>query len=469
MGGGLLLKLFIFNNTISTKEEKQAENILYYYPPGVKLDDQLMDIGLSGAFVGFHNNFDPDSDISCLVTDSYQFVWFSAEPEYWIGIATKRQSESQGSSVEDYEESSLKAYLRQGYHLFRLHYGTMSRFRENGQMDGLLSTLKSFWDIYTASMLEPVSLGTDLFDTMDGIKYLPVDRSAYLKVQALINQLETSFPVITTSMVLIDSLLLYTGLNVEDTHTLYKYLSRTTKIQSGKGVDYTLALNHPKKGQEGFTGFLTPTLGIDIGKTGLRQFRDKVLGRKADAEQLPITLWVGPLRESSSYGNQLSQTSLVVYQCGRIMFSFLCDPEAMKKQQGETTTNFYRGLKDKISEALPKISTITDSITKSLLWDEAYQYIYFNRMNLALKSSLRRRGAAEQETLRHVERLRKEFVEMPNIKEAWARTKENTWVVGRKSGSREFYSVFEGKSHLSEAHEEVKRVSQVFFNGIFVD
>ena len=414
MGGGLLLKLFIFNNTISTKEEKQAENVLYYYPAGVKLDDQLMDIGLSGAFVGFHSNFDPDSEISSLVTDSYQFVWFSPEPEYWIGVATKRQAESQGPTTEDCEEASLKAYLRKGYHLYRLHYGTMSRFRENNKMETLISTLKTFWDIYTANMIEPVSLGTDLFDTMDGIKYLPVDRSAYLKVQALINQLEISFPVIRTSMVLIDSLLLYTGLNVEDTHTLYKYLSRTTKTSGGRGSDHLLTLNHPKKGQDGFTGFLTPTFGIDIGKTGLRQFRDKMLGRKNDTEHNPITLWVGPLRESSSYGNNLSQTSLVAYQSGRIVFAFLCDPEIMTKQV-EVTTSFYRGLKEKLTEALPKISTITDTITKSLLWDEAYQYIYFNRMNLALKSSLRRRGAAEQETLRHIERLRKEFVEMPNV------------------------------------------------------
>ena len=87
------------------------------------------------------------------------------------------------------------------------------------------------------------------------------------------------------------------------------------------------------------------------------------------------------------------------------------------------------------------------------------------------------------------------------MKEAWARSRESTWVVGRKSGmarcellsasfgvaffcvslffslnvilrragSRVFYAVFEGKSSLTEAHEEVKRVSQVFFNGMFID
>eukprot|EP01064_Diplonema_japonicum_P018682 TRINITY_DN27377_c0_g1_i1.p1 TRINITY_DN27377_c0_g1~~TRINITY_DN27377_c0_g1_i1.p1 ORF type:complete len:482 (+),score=91.33 TRINITY_DN27377_c0_g1_i1:25-1446(+) len=473
MPGGSLLKLYIYNNTISLKEEQQHQNVLFYHPE-VPLDEQLMDIGLSAAFGGFHFNFDNDTGISSCCTDGFQMVWFEAETDFWIGITVRRQPENAGF-VEDAEATALTALLKQGYRLFRMQYGCMSKhFRET--LPELRDNLKSFWKPYIQWITGPIAQGLDLYDTLDGVEYLPVDRSAYLKMQSVVNHLETEFPSIQASMVIVDNLLLYTGLNLDDTHTLYKFLSRRQRTtKNASPMDNVLYLCHPyARGDESYSGFLTATCGaFEPGKGTLRNFVSEKfnIGKKSSGAYKPISIWIGPRHESNSNGKDLKKTTLVVFQSQRMILTFLCDPDELAKQTDKDVNGrFFGDLHSFLTDTLARSSqSITQNITRSIVWDEAYQYIYFNRMNLALKSSLKRKGADAQESLRRVERLQIGFEDTPGMKEAWVRTKENTWVVGRKSGSREFYSVFEGKSHLTEAHEEVKRVSQVFFNGIFVD
>eukprot|EP01059_Diplonema_ambulator_P003214 TRINITY_DN12888_c0_g1_i3.p1 TRINITY_DN12888_c0_g1~~TRINITY_DN12888_c0_g1_i3.p1 ORF type:complete len:471 (+),score=91.88 TRINITY_DN12888_c0_g1_i3:85-1497(+) len=470
MPGGSLMKLYIFNNMISLKEEQQHQNVLFYHPPEVELDEQLMDTGLAAAFQGFHCNFDPNSGITSCCTDNLQMVWYECEKDFWIGVTVRRQVENSGF-LEDPETPAVYAMLRQGYRMFRMHFGLMSKhFRET--LDILRDNLSKFWVPYVSYITPSIAQGLDLYDAMDGVEYLPVDRSAYLKMQSIVNHLETGFPCIKASMVIIDNLLLYTGLNLEDTHTLYKFISRRQRqAKNHSDMDNLLFLAHNNTKGDEYVGFLTVTWGLDLGKGSLRSFMsEKIMGKKSPGGYRPITIWIGPRHASDSATGELQQTALVVFQSQRMVLSFLCDPTELAKQPSPDVNGcFFRDLHAFLTDTLKSSSSITQNITRSIVWDEAYQYIYFNRMNLALKSSLKRKGADAQESLRRVEKLQVGFDETPSMKEAWARTKESTWVVGRKSGSREFYSVFEGKSQLIEAHEEVKRVSQVFFNGIFVD
>eukprot|EP01061_Rhynchopus_euleeides_P014043 TRINITY_DN2434_c0_g1_i2.p1 TRINITY_DN2434_c0_g1~~TRINITY_DN2434_c0_g1_i2.p1 ORF type:complete len:521 (+),score=158.72 TRINITY_DN2434_c0_g1_i2:134-1564(+) len=476
MPGGCLLKLYIFNNTVSAKEETQHENLMYYHPAGLTLDEKLMDIGLSGSVVGFHDQFEEASSISSLCCEAYQLVWIEPEPEFWICATLRRQPPNPGdpfTSMEDHEAKAVTALLKEGYRFFRLHHGDFTQHYKS-TLPELRRRLTAFWDIYIQWMTPLVAQGLDLFDCMGGIKYLPADRAAYLKVQSLVHALEVDFPAIRASLVLVDGLLLYTGLNLEDTHTMFQFLSMRQRSGSKpQPFDNVIHLSHPSaRGDESYVGFLSPTQGcVDTGRAGLvRQIiSERVLGRKAQVDQPPINMHLGPFHATET-GTELTRHSLVVYQCGRYILGMFIDPEVVGMQsQPEVCGALYRELNSALSRFSKSTSQVTDNIVKSIVWDENYQYVYFNRMNMALKSSLRRKGADAQEALRHIERLHRIFEDYPNMKEAWARSKESTWVVGRKSGSRDFYSVFDGKSSLSDAHEEVKRVSQVFFNGMFID
>eukprot|EP00659_Diplonema_papillatum_P009453 gene9453-14670_t len=413
MPGGCLLKVFIYNNTISMKEETQAENVLYYWPAGIPLDEKLMDIGISGACDGFHKNFDQKSPIQSMCSDDYQFVWLEVETEFFVGAAARRQPDAAGF-VDDYEEQGLIALLRQGYRLYRLHFGDMTRHFK-ATLDELRADLSRFWDVYAQWLTGPVSQGLDLFDRLDGIKYLPVDRSAYLKMQSVVNHIENEFPTIRATMVIIDNLLLYTGLNLEDTHTVYKFLIRRQRQGSKPHpMDNLLHLTQPNAASDDvFRGFLTQLTSEPKGS--LRQLMsEKVLGKKSSLQHTPVEVHVGPFHENSAEGKPLTKLSLVVYQFNRILMAFFCDPAADSFGAEDPTANelFYKTLKVRVCDELSKASSITETIIRSIVWDENYQYVYFNRMNMAMKSSLKRKPGAE-DNMRHVERLQQEFQETP--------------------------------------------------------
>ena len=395
MPGGSLVKLYIFNNTVSMKEETQHENLMYYYPAAVALDEKLMDIGLSGSVVGFHEMFE-SSSINSLCCEAYQLVWIQPEVEFWVCACVRRQQLAESTPyMEDSEVKAITALLNEGYHLFRLHHGDMTRHYTD-TLPALRKRLTVFWDVYVQWIAPLISQGLDLFDCLGGIKYLPADRAAYLKVQSLVHGLEVDFPSVRASLVLVDSLLLYTGLNLEDTHTLFQFLALRQKTGSKPtAFDNVVHLSHPNaKTDETVCGFLTPTQGCaDTVRTGMRQiFADKVLGKKAPIDQPPINVYLGHFHETET-GTSLTKHTLIVYQCGRYIVAMFVDPEVVATQsKPDVAGTLYRELNTAVSVFPKSTSQMTDNIMKSIVWDENYQYVYFNRMNMALKSSLRRKG-----------------------------------------------------------------------------
>jgi hypothetical protein len=111
-------------------------------------------------------------------------------------------------------------------------------------------------------------------------------------------------------------------------------------------------------------------------------------------------------------------------------------------------------------------------------------------MNLAMKTSLKQRGAdLPKETLKLLNEMHADFEkQQPSIpSEVLIRTAGDRWLVGRKSDQREFYVFFDSKSsNLLEINgkncdyclcrinsvflaEEVKKLSSTYFSTIFID
>eukprot|EP01062_Namystynia_karyoxenos_P071196 TRINITY_DN66600_c0_g1_i1.p1 TRINITY_DN66600_c0_g1~~TRINITY_DN66600_c0_g1_i1.p1 ORF type:complete len:565 (+),score=164.91 TRINITY_DN66600_c0_g1_i1:118-1695(+) len=518
---GLLLKALVFNPTVNQKEEFQHHNVFYSHPQGQAQDDILMDVGLCSTLKGFHANFDTGSAVSSVCTDSYQYAFLEPEPDWTMCLIAGRrhvQRDSDGAEwAEDSDEAPLRALLNEGYQLFRLHYGSFQRRYSDGVercrpgragdhpgAGDLRKCLGAFMDVWIVQVAQQVQQGLDLFDTLDGIRYLPADRTSYLRMHSLVSQLESQIPEVLASCVLLDDLLLYTGLGLADTHVLFKFVTRRQK----QGVrppaaDNVLHLAHAVAAGADYSGFLTSAAGVEPPqKLGLMG-KMRSLRRTRDDEHTPLNVWLseplcGPGAAAAEAGlatadgtvlpvpaggtaaaaadaaagaDHQRRVTLVVFQCQRALLCMLCDPAAIAAQSGPQGGELYRRVQTCVLDAIaPSLQGITDAVTRSVLWDDAYSYVYFNKMNLALKASLlKRRGVEQGEALRQVERMAADFAEMPSHKEAWGRTKEGTWVVGRRSGSREFYAVFEGKAALAEVQEEVRRISQVFFHGIFVD
>ena len=394
MPGATLLKLLVFNNTVSTKEEKQHENLLFYHPSKVCLDEKLMDAGISGSFCGFHAQFDPNSPLTSMCCDAYQYVWIEPERDFWV-CAILRRSPANGSYDEDADTPAILAALNEGYRLYRLHHGSMQQhYKET--LGALRGKLTLFWDVYIQHVSPLIAAGLDIFDSIGGIRYLPADRSAFLKIQSLVLNLGIDMPSLKAALVMVDNLLLYTGLNLEDTHTMCKFLASRQRSSSSKPLpaDNIMHLSHScAKADGSHVGFLTPTQGFDCNRGGTvrAMLSEKVLGRKSNTDAAPINVFLGELHESATDEKSLTEHTLVVYQANRNILAFFIDPEATKVQ-GNPDVNgaLYRDLHTTLSVLGPNL--LPNVAMKSQVWDESYQYIYFNKMNLALKESLKRKG-----------------------------------------------------------------------------
>jgi hypothetical protein len=65
----------------------------------------------------------------------------------------------------------------------------------------------------------------DLFTTLEGIQFLPVDKNVYLRIQSFVNLTEDGFPKIFYSAFLYRDHLVWSGLEQDDMRAMYSYLT----------------------------------------------------------------------------------------------------------------------------------------------------------------------------------------------------------------------------------------------------
>jgi len=117
---------------------------------------------------------------------------------------------------------------------------------------------------------------------------------------------------------------------------------------------------------------------------------------------------------------------------------------------------------------------VSDHYNKKHTFEDQYRYIYFNHMNLAMKTSYNMKTKSadlDRATLKILNELHAEFKKSTdNSSEVLVRTANDRWIVARKSDQREFYVLFESKTaHLIEINDEVKKLSTTYFGNIFLE
>jgi hypothetical protein len=63
----------------------------------------------------------------------------------------------------------------------------------------------------------------DLFSTLQGVHFLPVDKNVYLKVQSFTNGTENSFPEIQATAIFYKEYLIWSGFEQDIMRTLYTF------------------------------------------------------------------------------------------------------------------------------------------------------------------------------------------------------------------------------------------------------
>jgi len=117
----------------------------------------------------------------------------------------------------------LQSIVKTAYDTFKVFNGTMESVYKQNNVDTLRSKLGLFFARYLELQpIDPVSLS--IFEVLDGIEFLPVDASIFLKIQSFINHTQDQFPEIYGAMFFYEDNLIFSGITHEEARIIKRYM-----------------------------------------------------------------------------------------------------------------------------------------------------------------------------------------------------------------------------------------------------
>ncbi|XP_065899757.1 vacuolar fusion protein CCZ1 homolog [Dysidea avara] len=461
-----LLNYYIFNPTLSNSEfaEKQKQKILFYWPKDDSLDRQLRNIGLCEAMINFTRAFNPSKLCEAVRTLRTRQVLYEAEPDIWMVMrvsipcfevvsGSDRVIEYHDEMVQD---SILQAALETSYQMFKLFNNSFAYAEEHYGNEGLKNRMERFFTRYLMTM-DVNKL--DIFMLYKGIQFLPLDKNMFLKVHYLVNQLESTFRQICRSVFLYGDQLVWSGLEHDDMQIFYNYLVTSlfpahfssSDIQQSGATTFQFATQAPTN--------QSPQGGCFLLGQNTRQSMEQPSGKSTTVF---ITL-----------DGQLTSCRLFVYHAQNSTLCFFVN-ENEDSLSASDPVDFCKRVDTFLGPLLSKSSRdIREfcSKAKPTGLEQQYRFIYFNQVNLAVKSSLFSKrppnNTISPDIMKLIGEISAEYQYVED-NETIARTRSDCWIVCRKSGQRQFFVVISQKSaNFTEINDEIRRLCTKEFTNIF--
>ncbi|XP_044269860.1 vacuolar fusion protein CCZ1 homolog [Tribolium madens] len=454
-----LKNFFIFNSLYGPKEGEELKKILYYYPITDNADVQIKNVGLVEGIIQFTGTFKPSTPVNSLHTQKMRQLYFQPEKNMWIVMTLTLPTEVKGKDSsnqieyleDDVQDNVYEAVLKQAYYTYRLFWDTFEHTVENHDVGTLKTRLENFYKAY----LKTLKLGhADILNVFHGIQYLPLDKLTFLKVQCFINSLECEYPEIEYTAFLYNDHLIWSGFEPKDMKIVYQYLIGTllpanmeAELQGGSmprnSASPFAALHHGR--------FIT-------GPTNLKTAKS-----------------VGKIPKVYLFASGKAESyNLVVY---RALSASIC---LFMKADKELSLQYFKDMDGFIS---PKLTAVVSDIseycskqviTPSNVPENAPRFIYFNKLNLAYKSTAhldnKQTGniACTKESLKIMADLNNKKSLLGHSSETIVKTMNDYWVVAKNSNSREFYVALQQKNaSLIDISEEIKKLCDTELKGIF--
>eukprot|EP00743_Colponemidia_sp_Colp-15_P008369 GILK01009090.1.p1 GENE.GILK01009090.1~~GILK01009090.1.p1 ORF type:complete len:481 (+),score=62.82 GILK01009090.1:158-1444(+) len=418
--------------------------------------------GLAEGLVAFAKMF-ADAATDFVQTQKYSHSYLECEENLWIGIVLshpravkihKDGTKTEHIQQEAFDPQSAKAVLRHLHSMLKLHHGSCRSFIEQRGLEGFQAMLSDLVPAWVAA-LDCDYIG--LFTDFDGFHFCPVDRATFLTVQYFTSVMENAVPELKSAVLLFNGHVVYSGVEQPDLRALHSYVLSTGRF----GETSVLKLAKPP--------FARPPVphenevfGSDYGRC------------------IPLStaegFLTGPVRPDHSHsaifvptvfiGADLQPFKLVIYVQNQVTLLLLIDPEA------ELSLRWFLELRESsLRHHLASISmSIGEQFARIQSQEDPYRFIYFNHMNLAVKTSNRLKPyTLGPETIRTLNQIHADLAN-DTTHEAVVRTASEGWVVGRKSENREFYVIFDNPNFtLLKVEEEVAKFVQSYFSNIFIE
>jgi len=181
------------------------------------------------------------------------------------------------------------------------------------------------------------------------------------------------------------------------------------------------------------------------------------------------------------YESNVEEHFLVAYKQNDLTLVFLIPnslPEGYTKNYDKT---FYKSIHEYLSSHSDDIIKIMNedyehSIKLGSDTDKEYRYVFFNKLNLAIKSSLypfnasngtsSSKGLTINGEMAHaLYDLHEDLEKYPHLTEIYTRSTTNFWIVGKRSNGRVLYVVVPKKEvSLMEVEDDVRKLSNLCFS-----
>ena len=451
--GSGLQSFFVYNDSYGTREGTEDEKIMLYIPQEEDIDSQIKKVGLCEALVQFTSTFHPSTSCEFLHTQKSRQVFFNPEGRFFMAMAVnipynQRVLKDGKCAVEYFEEEVqdgiLHSVLKQAYSMFKLFNGSFSGILEKTGLNALKEKLHFFYSRY----LQTLNFSHfDILDIYHGITFLPVDHSMFLRVQSFLNLIETSFPSIIHSCILHNDQLLWTSLELNDMRILFKYL--TTSL-------------FPTTADSGSEGKLSSTQSPTNPGKFLTASYENIEGLNSSAKRAP--------RLFISTSGELKDYFLIVYKSLNAVICLLVNTHP------PPPADFYLKIHSVIGMQLAHLShKIGEQVSKFQISqsDHQYRFLYFNQMNLAIKTTIHSKKSSPiisvtNDMMKLIVDIRSDLNRMPGDREMIMKNLSDCWIVGRRSNKKEFFVVLNQKNaSLVDINEEVKKLMSTSFNNVF--
>eukprot|EP00475_Leptophrys_vorax_P025304 TRINITY_DN3542_c0_g1_i1.p1 TRINITY_DN3542_c0_g1~~TRINITY_DN3542_c0_g1_i1.p1 ORF type:complete len:342 (+),score=87.78 TRINITY_DN3542_c0_g1_i1:1-1026(+) len=279
-----------------------------------------------------------------------------------------------------------------------------------------------------------------------GFQYLPVDRAAFLMSHSLARTIKNNFPAVHSVSIIYDHKLVHSELDQNDMKLLFdlekdhmrQMFTYATLIEKDDDDDPRDSLSLDTKLRRNSREMINAARGRFL--TGPAR-----VGIRAD---------VAPIVHLSS---KFEPYRLVVYVLGSITLIMTLHDDA---DHTHKKTSFYDAVEDFFRGTLDKLVKSFSQQAVRPQGDEL-RYVYLNKINLALKSSVQTKNTVlTSEAVKVMRSLHKDFDRCEHrISEVCVKTRTDGWVVGRHASEthREYFIVMEDvlNNEFSDVHDAV--------------
>nr|CAG4651078.1 EOG090X084E [Simocephalus serrulatus] len=366
------------------------------------------------------------------------------QPGFCMAMTVKLPTVPIDNDIETHDKV-FNSLLVHSYHMFRLFMGSMnSALTVAEQPEGELEQLKLRATYFYSKHLQMMPLeDADLADAFLGIQFLPMDKLSFLKVRSLVSHVEQTYPCITSSTVLYQDQIVWTGLCQDDVQLIYNYLTTKLFPASTSLSSETRYLTGPSDVHNHSSEMRTPHVFLNHSQ-GAPDECQLVVYRVAG---VTICLFVSASIEL----NHDFFVSLDATLGPRIL--------ALSADVAEQA----------LLRKTPSLNIGTDSI----------RFLYFNQWNMAFKSTLHQsipghrrvlqcQPSANNDVIKTCADLCEDFSSFGEG-EIVVKTKSDAWVLGKLSNQRHLYVVVTRKNaELVEICDEVRRLRNILFKDILL-